>query len=729
MRIEGLYEDTMYYDTRTGYSIFRVKLFKHNEDGERFVICSGIAIKYAPGIPLCIDGEEEITARGKILRATSITLDVKNEQLFKLYITSCLPLGMGQAAAGRIARFFATNDLSIEEFLNKPERYDLLMTVNGISAAKCNSIIKKMSESADRMNLLSELAPYGLSYKQIENLYILYGGQCMKEMREDPYKTMRKANIPFENADYFAQINGLSYVDPRRVSAMVSYMFFSMGNTGNCYMLLDEIIDYFRQIEKHVSRYVEEIPQAIFMLELACNKAGFIDNKETLHFYSRAAWNTENNIVKELLRLSNDKTELLDYAHVSKYANEKAIHLDETQKTALYLFEDTKPAFLIGGPGTGKTTTIKEIVACCYAKNPEMKITLCAPTGRAAERIKEATGYSATTIHMLLEYCTFGGQNHVMKNAQNPLDTDVLIIDEFSLVGIYLFLLVLQAIPTGTKILLVGDWNQLPSIEPGFLLHDLVKSECFKYVFLKKVHRQALKNPIIFNSKNISEKKMYIEDLKQDDAFKIIGFESNEKMKECLKNVYLDRANTPSFINDFHVITPMRNGKCSTNEINQMAQAILHNSEEEEHISRGDEMFFWNEKVMTIRNNYTDIPYFNGDIWTVDKFIENESLNLRNEDSSFTKIEWDNLDDVELAYAMTIHKCQGSEAKEIILILPEGIHPRMITRSILFTAITRAKEAISIYYVKDMLDRYLQSEMHNSRKSGITKKVISAFAS
>ena len=360
MRIEGLYEDTMYYDTRTGYSIFRVKLFKHNEDGERFVICSGIAVKYAPGIPLCIDGEEEITARGKIFRVSSITLDVKNEQLFKLYITSCLPLGMGQAAAGRITRFFATNCLSVEEFLNKPERYDLLMTVNGISAAKCNSIIKKMSESADRMNLLSELAPYGLSYKQIDNLYMLYGGQCMKEMQEDPYKTMRKANIPFENADYFAQINGLSYVDPRRVAAIVSHMFYYMGNTGNCYMHFDEVIDFFRQIEKHVSRYTEEIPQAILMIELVRNKTGFIEHKDTIRLYSRAAWNAENNIVKELLRLSNDKTELLDHAYVSKYANEKATHLDEIQKTALYLFEDTKPAFLIGGPGTGKTTTIKE---------------------------------------------------------------------------------------------------------------------------------------------------------------------------------------------------------------------------------------------------------------------------------------------------------------------------------------------------------------------------------
>lgn len=726
-----MYEDTMYYDSRTGYSIFRIKLFKHGEDGERFVICSGVTIKYAPGTPLCIEGEEEVTTRGKILRASSIALNIKNSQLLKLYIMSCLPLGMGQAAAERLVRFFTSNQLSIETFLDKPERYDLLMTVNGMSAAKCNLIIKKMSESAERMNLLTELSQYGLSYKQIDNLYILYGGQCMKEIHEDPYKTMRKANIPFENADFYAKANGVSCVDKRRVTALVSHMFFLMGNTGNCYMHFNEILDFFRQIEKRVSRYTEEIPEAIIMLELVHNKTGFIEHiGEELRFYSRNAWNTENNIVKELQRLNSDNSGLLKNFYITKYADEKATHLDEIQKTALYLFEDTHPAFLIGGPGTGKTTTIKEIVECCHSENPEMKITLCAPTGRAAERIKEATGYPATTIHMLLEYCSYGGQNHVMKNAQNPLDTDVLIIDEFSLVGIYLFLSVLQAIPTGTKLLLVGDWNQLPSIEPGFLLHDLVESKCFNYVFLQKIHRQALKNPIIFNSKRIADSKMHVEELKQDDAFRIERFDNNEKLKERLRDIYPFKAKSPTFINDFHVITPTRNGKCGTNEINQMAQALLHNDEDNcISISRNEDIFFWNEKVMTVRNNYFDLPYFNGDIWTIDKFVENESMYLKNEDTAFTKVDWDNLDDVELAYAMTIHKCQGSEAKEIILILPEGIHPCMITRSILFTAITRARETITIFYVGDVLERYLQSEMHYTRKSGITQKIIKAFNS
>lgn len=723
MKIEGLYERTIYYDTHTGYSVFSIKLPEYDETGEIFMICDGNVIKYAPGTPLCINGEAGITDRGRIFHVQSVSLNIRTKQLLKLYILSCLPLGMGQAAADRLTHFFISNSLNVEDFINMPERYDILMTVEGMTAAKSNALLKKMSDSTDHMTLLNELSPYGLNYRQTEKLYSLYGGRCMKEIKENPYRAMKKADIPFENADYYAMTNGFSYTDDRRVAAMTTYMFYAMGNTGNCYMHFDEVMQFFRKVEKKISRYAEKIPDAIIMIELARNKAGYIEHGQILKFYSRSAWNTENDIVRNLKRLNGNNEELLNREHISGYIKEKARHLDDIQQTALYLFENRKPSFLIGGPGTGKTTVIKEIVECCHAWNPEIKIRLCAPTGRAAERIKEATGYNAVTIHMLLEYCSLSGENRVMRNALNPLDADILVIDEFSLVGIYLFKMILQALPTGTKLLMVGDWNQLPSIEPGFLLHDLVKSGCFKYVFLNRIHRQALMNPIVINSKKIADSKAHVSDLVQNDAFRIMGFESNEDMKEYLKKIYGQEINSPTFVNDFHVITPMRRGGCGTAEINRLAQSIFHD-EAEPHISRGEDMFFFGEKVMTVRNNYESPSYFNGDIWVIDDFKENENIFLKNEDKT-TTVSGDNPEDMEHAYAITIHKCQGSEAKEIIILLPEGIHPQMITRSILFTAITRAKESLTILYVGDTLEKFLQSEMHYLRRDGIIAKLTS----
>lgn len=718
--LEGFYLKTLFRNEKNGYTLFTVKLKKPLQNGERILKCKGVIPRYAPGMPLLIQGEEEIKEEQTIVKIISVNINVKTTELLKTFILSCLPAGLAVAAAEKITQVFINNNMTLEDFLQREDRYELLVAIEGISRAKANIIVAKMEATITNMELYRKFAPFGLTYKQTVSLCRMYGVRCEREISQNPYEAFRRVGVSFENADCYAKSIGIPYYDSRRIEGLVTLTYMGFPATGNCYMNLEEITNYFRETELRFSCYNNHVPDALFFIELVSNKLSYIEIKGGLRFYSKATWNAENIIAREMGRLQKNKENLISTKEIEDYINNTANHLDDEQKKSLYLLSDTAPCFIIGGPGTGKTTTVQEHVKFFQSKFPDKKVALCAPTGRAAERIKEATGFHATTIHMLLEYTNFGDSTGAARNANNPLETDFLIIDEFSLVGIFLFATLLQAIPTGTKVLIVGDWNQLPSIEPGFLLHDLIQSNCFRYTFLNKVHRQALENPILINSRLIAERKINTSELKQSLEFKILEFATSEDMKPILAGIYKQAIKSPHFVDNFHVITPMRGGDFGTEEINKYAQSLFHTNDEA-HIENGDKMFFPGEKVITLRNNY-EKEYYNGDIWTVDEYTECDSIYLGAKDSN-AEVDWDEIDDIDLAYAMTIHKCQGSEGKTVVLVLPEYIHPRLITRSILFTAITRAKESLIILSAGNSLQRFLTAEMHQIRKSGICEKL------
>ena len=342
---------------------------------------------------------------------------------------------------------------------------------------------------------------------------------------------------------------------------------------------------------------------------------------------------------------------------------------------------------------------------------------VCAPTGRAAERIKEASGLDAFTIHLLMEYRIEDGQAYPMRNENNPIDADFIIIDEFSMVGIFLFKNFLNAVTNTTKLLFVGDWNQLPSVEPGFLLHDLVNSKKFPYCKLTSTHRQKENSSICVNRDLILSGDT---DLKQDDHFVIQRFHNDTEARMKMKDIFETMYDKDNF-QKLHVITPQQTGIIGVQGLNLLAQEIFHTADED-HICYGDDCFYIDDKVMTTKNVYGDESYYNGNLWTIHDFGIDE-ITLSSTDETNVKIHEDHYEDISLAYATTIHKFQGSEGDIMVIVLPSDIAPSMISRSILYTAETRAIEKVIILSSENMLERFIKAEMHQKRNSGIITKL------
>lgn len=720
MTIEGIYGKTLFRNNKTGFTVFILKLLKHDDDGNKIYKCRGVIPNYANKTPLKLEGQIFKTETGPEFTVVHTEININSDALLHSYILSNLGPGMGNACADRLISYLKINNLTLDELLQKDNAIDILCSIKGYEKKKAIVFLRKIQESVMQLKLLNDLSLYGISFQQVNKLYSLYQKSVRNEIKENPYRSMRMAKIPFNNADAYAKDIGYTYCDPDRITELVSKTYYYLATTGNSYCTFRNIISIFRKVEKMLSCFDEIIPESLVLLELLSNKNGYIDfnNGEPL-FYTKQSWEAENSIVGQLERLMCTSTEFLTENDIEEYLKTEGSSLDESQKESFSLLKTTAPSFLIGGPGTGKTTTIKSFVACVKKYYPDKIISICAPSGRAAERIKEATGFHAMTVHLFLEYRMEDGYSYPLRNSNNQVESDFIIIDEFSMVGIYLFSNFLNAVPDGTKLLFVGDWNQLPSVEPGFLLHDLVNSSCFPYYKLTNTHRQSADSSIHVNADKILAGDI---SLKTDNSFNIHRFRNNAEAKMFLKDILLKYYDKTNFQN-FHIIIPKRSGILGVDEVNLFAQEIFHNTSEP-CLCYGNNIFYEEDKVITTRNCYDeDNLYFNGDLWTVIGMKGNDSLTISNGSDYNLEIAEDNLDDVSLAYATTIHKYQGSESNIILIILPDDIPKVMITRSLLYTGITRAKQKTIIISVGNMLEQFIASDIHTQRNSGILRKI------
>lgn len=660
------------------------------------------------------------------------------EDLFSMerYLGSGAIKGIGATMAARIVRKFKKDTFRIIE--EEPER---LAEVKGISERIAREIATQFEEKKEMRNAMLFLQQYGITTNLSVKIYQAYGCKLYDIIKENPYKLADDIQgVGFKIADEIARKVGIGLVSDYRIKAGILHVLQKAGTEGHVYLPYLEVMERGMEL-----LFIEKEEIEKYLVDMMIEKRIVI--KELEHekiIYSSNLYYMELNCAKMLMDLNIEygcAEERLEEQILSIEKKEK-IELDEMQRRAVMEAANNGLLIITGGPGTGKTTTINAIIK--FFEEESMDILLAAPTGRAAKRMKETTKYEAQTIHRLLELSGKVEESNngirFERNEGNPLETDVIIIDEMSMVDIYLIHALLKAIPVGTRLILVGDVNQLPSVGPGNVLKDMIDSKCFHVVELTKIFRQAAESDIIVNAHKINKGECISFDNKSKDFFLLQRDNTNVIISIVIQ---LINQKLPKYVNaepfDIQVLTPMRKGELGVERLNQILQEYLNppsSDKKEKEVSQG--VFREGDKVMQIKNNYQleweqKSPYgvtiesgtgvFNGDSGIIKEInLFAETITVEFEEGKQVEYGFQSLDELELAYAITIHKSQGSEYPAVVMPILTG--PRMLFhRNLLYTAITRAKNCVTIVGRKEMIQNMIANVSEQKRYSGLEKRL------
>ena len=644
------------------------------------------------------------------------------------YLGSGAIKGIGAALAARIVRKFGDDTLRIIE--EEPER---LAEVKGISERKAREIADQVEEKADMRKAMMFLQQYGITQTLGMKIYRQYGQEMYGVLKENPYKMAEDIpGVGFKIADEIAARIGIHTDSDYRIRSGILYILLLASGEGHVYLPKEVLLKRARDLLGVEQEYMEK-----HIMDLSIDRKIVIREIKRegtpvqTAVYAASYYQVELHVAQMLHTLNLQDTVKEDVLEekIERIQRGTGIELDEKQKEAVK--EAVKNGLLVitGGPGTGKTTTINAIIR--YFEMEDLDICLAAPTGRAAKRMTETTGYEAKTIHRLLELS--GGPEQAQenvrfeRNAQNPLEADVIIIDEMSMVDIFLMHALLSAVVSGTRLILVGDVNQLPSVGPGSVLKDIISSGCFPVVELVKIFRQASQSDIVVNAHKINQGIPVVLDNKSRDFFFLKRYDANVIISIVIT---LIQKKLPKYVEaapyEIQVLTPMRKGLLGVERLNSILQQYLNppdrEKKEKEH---GQGVFREGDKVMQIKNNYQleweirgnygipvekGVGVFNGDtgiIREINSFAE--MMTVEFDEKRFVEYSFKQLDELELAYAITIHKAQGSEYPAVVIPLLQG--PRMLmNRNLLYTAVTRARKCVTL--VGDEKTFY---EMENNR--------------
>ena len=725
--IQGLVEHIVYHNDTNGYTVFSLMC-----QGEE-IVCVGNVTSLDEGEYLKAEGEyTEHQVYGRQFKVTSMSVEVpEDEYSIERYLGSGAIRGVGPSLAARIVKKFKKDSFRIIE--EEPER---LAEIKGISERKAREIYQQFHEKQDMRQAMMFLAKYGITTTLSLRIYKQYGEEMYRIIQENPYRLADDMNgIGFKLADEIAKKAGIGSHSDFRIRSGIIYMLQQGTLSGHIYIPAALLVEKTAQMLGVEEEAVDHLLQSLQMDRKIVVKK--IDDVSVV--YGASLYRLELETAGLLKNLGVDYS--VDEKEVGKVLDRiekrEGIDLDDHQREAVYSAAGNGVLVITGGPGTGKTTTINAIIK--YLEYEGLEMRLAAPTGRAAKRMSEATGREAQTIHRMLELS--GGpdddrlRTQFERNQDNPLETDVVIIDEMSMVDIYLMNALLKAIAVGTRLILVGDVNQLPSVGPGNVLKDIIDSECFQVVRLTKIFRQALESDIIKNAHLINEGRQIELGNKSQDFFCLKRYDVQQILGVM---VLLIRDKLPKFVNarpyDIQVLTPMRKGELGVERLNTVLQHYLNppspdKKEREFHqgvIREGD-------KVMQIRNNYQTewevlghynlpldkgVGVFNGDMGVVREINHfAEQLVVEFDEGRRVTYGFAQLDELELAYAITIHKSQGSEYPAVIMPLLSG--PRMLfNRNILYTAVTRAKQCVAIvgdeHTVRHMIENEKQQKRYTS---------------
>ena len=672
---------------------------------------------------------------GKQFQITSFTEKMPEDAMaMERYLGSGAIKGIGAALAARIVRRFGADTLRIVE--EEPER---LAEIKGISEKKAREIAAQMKEKADMRKAMMFLQKYGISLNLGAKIYQKYGDSVYSVLQENPYRLADDiSGVGFKIADEIAGRIGIHTDSDYRIKSGMMYTLLQATGEGHVYLPKEELFQRSSELLGVDVSYMEKHLMDLSMERKVIQK----EEGETVLVYPSRFYYLELNTARMLSELNIDcpEDEAFVQRRIAQIEKETGTTLDEMQKKAVTEAAGHGLFILTGGPGTGKTTTINAIIRFFEGEGSELR--LAAPTGRAAKRMTEATGYEAQTIHRLLELNGMpeeerqGQAVHFERNAENPLEADVIIIDEMSMVDIQLMHSLLLAVTAGTRLILVGDENQLPSVGPGNVLRDIIRSGEFPVVELKKIFRQASESDIVVNAHKINRGEQVTLSNKSSDFFFLKRQDADIIIRVVIA---LIQEKLPRYVEakpfDIQVLTPMRKGLLGVERLNQILQRYLNPPEpSKKEKEYGQGLFREGDKVMQIRNNYQleweirgryEIPVdkgvgvFNGDtgiLKTINEFSETAEVEF--EDGRCAEYSFKQLEELELAYAVTIHKSQGSEYPAVVIPLLSG--PRMLlNRNLLYTAVTRARRCVTIVGSEETFREMIKNEKQQRRYSSL----------
>lgn len=744
MDIKGYVDHIIYRKPETGYTVFILV-----SEGDE-ITCVGNISQIDQGDNLLIQGEEVAhPLYGSQIKVTTCRIIMPDdEEGMERYLGSGAIKGVGPALARRIIKKFGEDTFRIIE--EEPER---LVEVKGISERIARDISSQMEEKKGMREIMIFLGQFGISNTLAIKICDKYGLNTYKIMQENPYRLAEDIQgVGFKMADEIARKIGIRVDSDYRVRSGIMYTLLLAAAEGHVYLPKEILL---RNTSYMLG--IEEGSIEIQLSNLAMDKKLVIKStKEMVSVYASSYYYAELNCAKmmadinraiQVFPLEEDRAQREEYSsNIRKKIKilEEAleIELDDLQREAVVESSMNGIFLLTGGPGTGKTTTINMIIR--FFEREGLDILLAAPTGRAAKRMTEATGFEAKTIHRLLELN--GGLPEDAKkagfnrNEENPLEADVVIIDEMSMVDIHLFQALLKAVTPGTRLIMVGDVNQLPSVGPGQVLHDLIITGQYALISLQKIFRQATESDIIVNAHKIHQGHSIKMDNKSKDFFFLERNDVNVIYKHIIQ---LMQEKLPGYCKvkpfDIQVLTPMRKGSLGVITLNKILQKYLNPEDnKKEECTCGDTIFRTGDKVMQVKNNYQieweivskynividrGIGIFNGDMGIV-KEIHQVSQMLVVEFDDFRRVTYpfSLLEELELAYATTIHKSQGSEYPAVIMPLLSG-PKQLFNRNLLYTGVTRAKSCLTILGSRETVQEMIDNNNENKRYTGLSVRI------
>lgn len=731
-KLAGYVEHIIYRNADNGYTVLNLV------SGEAEITCVGIFSAIAEGENIEASGDyTDHPTYGKQFKVESFEEKApEDEEAIERYLGSGAIRGIGLALAARIVRRFKADTFRIIE--EEPER---LAEVKGISERKAMEIADQVNEKRDLRQAMIFLQQYGITMNLAVKVYQQYGQEVYGIIRENPYRLADDIEgVGFRTADEIAVRVGIRMDSDFRIRSGILYVLLQASTEGHTYLPEEELTRRTGQLLEVGEEQIEKQ-----YMDLAIERKIIMKQGENqTQIYAASFYYMEANTATMLkqLNVSYEVPDLEIEERVRRIEKQTGMELDEHQMTAVKEAVRNGLLIITGGPGTGKTTTINTIIK--YFEMEGLDIFLAAPTGRAAKRMSETTGFEARTIHRMLELNGgVDGAAGFERNEQNPLETDVVIIDEMSMVDISLMHALLKAVAVGTRLILVGDVNQLPSVGPGSVLRDIIRSHECNVVMLTKIFRQASTSDIIVNAHKINQGEEVTLDNKSMDFFFLKRYDADVIISVVLQ---LIKQKLPKFVDatpyDIQVLTPMRKGLLGVERLNGILQRYLNppspQKREKEH---GDILFREGDKIMQTRNNYQleweirtkyglsvdkGTGVFNGDMGIVREINDfAETMTVEFDEGRMVEYPYKLLDELELAYAITIHKSQGSEYPAVVIPLLSG--PSMLmNRNLLYTAVTRVRKCVTLVGNEVTFAQMVQNTSQQKRYSGLCDRLKEA---
>lgn len=737
--VEGFVENIIFRNEDNGYTVFNIVY----DDEE--ITCVGV-LSY-------INTGEFITAQGEFVKHAVYYMQFKvtsyefrapdDAASVRRYLSSGAIKGIGEKMAERIVKTFGDDTFRIME--EEPER---LAEIKGISMSKAMDIANQLIDKKDIRKAMMFLQRYGIQMNLANKIFKRYGNDIYNILEQNPYRLADDIEgVGFRTADEIASRAGIKIDSEFRIKSGIFYVLNQATMQGHTYLPYDKLV---RQVNELLLIDVQDYDK--YLMDLTMDKKIVVKVKDNVKcVYARMYYNMEANVAAMLnnldVQIEEDQKFIDD--RIARIEDKEGITLDDIQKEAVAKAVRNGLVIVTGGPGTGKTTTINTIIK--YFELEGLEIRLAAPTGRAAKRMTEACGYEAQTIHRMLEIsggvsdgdrksAAAGLSMFFERNEDNPLEADVIIVDEMSMVDISIMNSLLKAVSIGTKLILVGDVDQLPSVGPGNVLKDIIESGCFPVVKLERIFRQAAQSEIIINAHKINRGEAVVLN-KYSKDFLFVHRNGADNIINAMKTLIKDKL--PDYVGadvyDLQILTPSRKSNVGVERLNKIMQDFLNPADAiKQERQVGDVTFREGDKVMQIKNDYQltwekrsryGIPTeqgtgaFNGDTGVIERISTfDENVTVKFEDGRFVTYEFSQLDELELAYAITVHKSQGSEYPAVIIPMSQG--PRMLmNRNILYTAVTRARKCVCLVGEEEIFRLMAGNVSESKRYSSLADRI------